>query len=1148
MEFGLDIDMDMTEGHEPAAPVTPAAAAASAAGPLAAMNYSIGNEEMEANKDDMEAMRAFAAKHGMVLAMAGTSPAPAGAAATPGDGYSAEVWAGRQFPAATAAAGAGGAGAGAAAATPAARGNPNPKRSKKRPRKQYNCGHCGVPGHNNRRCPRSHLSKADARRAGHAQAPAAPRPTPAQAARVGPAQAGGATPAAAAVHAPSAPAATPPAAARAPAAAAPARAAAKRQQRIDAIITKLGPSEFPTGVIFYDQEHTGSRRLEDRIIQQSAVAYLFVPGRAGAAPTVVDVSTFDKDSTELRDFQTSMREHKSLRATGTPWMQFADREGVRVNHRAAKIHGWTTAKLDRRRPPPLSQRRMLLSFIKWIETTFPGADQRLCLVGHNSKAADNQFLFHALRREGLHLPPTMVYAFDTYVQARTVLQKHRTDRGLPKKLGKGVCKLGSLHYQLTGKLLEGAHDALADAQGCVPLMHYLEPVWSKGGGFMDWSKLMHDEACRTDTQRLAAAAIRYNANNRIPGDDSDDDLEVPGPPVEGEDEAKVVDGPVGAADEWEPLVEETPIPENTLPRGVINGYMGRMPLTAALKSFDSLWLGVEGILVTETNLYAKQKRSAVIVRHWLQHRIRRRRGSTLAYQRVKSRPWKDVTKRDLRIFFGIIMHKALLFNSGMSTWWSEDSMYSDGSKFTRLMSQTRWQQILRYLHASDSTKLPTQQERDGGAAVDKMYKLRAVLDVAMAAWRADYNPSKFCAVDESMVGFEGRVSFRTVMIKKAHPCGVKWWVLADSSNSYILRIDAKTDRWKATAAHKFEGTDVVIRLCRDADLTDKVIVTDNYFTSMEEMMLLAAAGHKGIGILRTTRAPEMAHFTPADEGNEERGAFKMVRHNETGIVVTTWRDARVVFFMSSAGTGSVGAVKRWIKTKKQHNVVTAPGMVRVYNFMMGPIDRTDQNIQYFTVQRCLNRVRKWWVHMLMYILDLTLHNARILYNDSRSKVEESFKPMDNRVFRVALLNGLYDELVPAVPAPTAPIVAPGYKHHHPSATECKQKTKKGTGERLFRGPCVVCLHDGWTAKVARTNAWCACGKCGAGGDPTQKYHGVFLHLLLGEGEQPHTTCFHRYHHGREFALARQNRGAIVAAKLASQAAAVSARPTKKRRT
>ena len=64
-----------------------------------------------------------------------------------------------------------------------------------------------------------------------------------------------------------------------------------------------------------------------------------------------------------------------------------------------------------------------------------------------------------------------------------------------------------------------------------------------------------------------------------------------------------------------------------------------------------------------------------------------------------------------------------------------------------------------------------------------------MLDYVRSKCENNFKPTKNIAVDEGMIGFRGRLSFRQYMPAKPTKYGIKVWMAADSSNGDVLNFD-----------------------------------------------------------------------------------------------------------------------------------------------------------------------------------------------------------------------------------------------------------------------------------------------------------------------------------------------------------------------
>ena len=73
--------------------------------------------------------------------------------------------------------------------------------------------------------------------------------------------------------------------------------------------------------------------------------------------------------------------------------------------------------------------------------------------------------------------------------------------------------------------------------------------------------------------------------------------------------------------------------------------------------------------------------------------------------------------------------------------------------FNQTMSRDRFQLLTTFLHFNDNEKMSSHCE-------DKIYKIRPILDYLVNKWRELCALGKHIAIDEGMLKWRGRLSFR----------------------------------------------------------------------------------------------------------------------------------------------------------------------------------------------------------------------------------------------------------------------------------------------------------------------------------------------------------------------------------------------------
>ena len=116
----------------------------------------------------------------------------------------------------------------------------------------------------------------------------------------------------------------------------------------------------------------------------------------------------------------------------------------------------------------------------------------------------------------------------------------------------------------------------------------------------------------------------------------------------------------------------------------------------------------------------------------------------------------------------------------------------------QVMKRDRFSLLMKFLHLNDSSLY----KKKGEPGHDPLYKLRPFLTPLIANFQQSYTLHREVSVDESMIGFKGRLGFIQYMPKKPQKWGMKAFVLSDSHNGYMYN-------W-----HLYTGTkNVCTRVC-----------------------------------------------------------------------------------------------------------------------------------------------------------------------------------------------------------------------------------------------------------------------------------------------------------------------------------------------
>lgn len=153
------------------------------------------------------------------------------------------------------------------------------------------------------------------------------------------------------------------------------------------------------------------------------------------------------------------------------------------------------------------------------------------------------------------------------------------------------------------------------------------------------------------------------------------------------------------------------------------------------------------------------------------------------------------------ILMGLV-HLPSLFD-----YWSKDPIFHYQMIASRI-TRTRFLEISKYLHFADNLTLA----QSGTPGYDKLGKIRSILEQLTNQFQSTYNLNKEVAIHEAMIKFKGRSTMKQYLPMKPIKRGLKVWVLADSTNGYVSRLEVYTGKDGSRTEHGL-GANVVTTLC-----------------------------------------------------------------------------------------------------------------------------------------------------------------------------------------------------------------------------------------------------------------------------------------------------------------------------------------------
>ena len=236
----------------------------------------------------------------------------------------------------------------------------------------------------------------------------------------------------------------------------------------------------------------------------------------------------------------------------------------------------------------------------------------------------------------------------------------------------------------------------------------------------------------------------------------------------------------------------------------------------------------------------------------------------------------------------MILNMGIIQLQDLKDYWSTHHT-TNLSFFRSVFSGDRFLQIFGALYVGD----PDSTTKKG--------KIQPLIDRLCAAFEAAHTPDRHVAIDESVISFKGRVSFRQYLKGKPHPWGIKAYVLCESKSGYLQRACIYYGRETELIDRDDLGQTprVVLTLVEQLHHKGYDLYVDRYYTSPT---LAAELTKVGITVTGTLQSNRKGVPTTIKRGRKEPVGTVSAFRSEDGsgdILVLTWMDKRKIIMLST---------------------------------------------------------------------------------------------------------------------------------------------------------------------------------------------------------------------------------------------------------
>jgi hypothetical protein len=312
------------------------------------------------------------------------------------------------------------------------------------------------------------------------------------------------------------------------------------------------------------------------------------------------------------------------------------------------------------------------------------------------------------------------------------------------------------------------------------------------------------------------------------------------------------------------------------------------------------------------------------------------------------------------------------------------------------MPRDRFMNILHCFHLNDNTNYISRGEE----GFDPLFKVRPLLDIANARFNSVYVPERHVAIDEGMVPWKERLSFKQYIPSKPDKFGMKAYVLCESCSGYVCKMDIYTGKdfdpnpnvVGDISVDEGQTYQIVFGLLASCNLLNLgySLYVDNYYSSPRLFESLYNAKTTAVGTVRINRK-EMPLAL-----KQKLKIGEVVVRQRGSLTALKWRDKRDVCVLSTKHAGTFKILFNKIE-RSSGDPRTIPSCVADYNEHMGGVDRSDQLNKYYSITR---KTLKWWKKLALHVINVMITNAYIIYR------KFSVKRMSHYDFRKELVKCL----------------------------------------------------------------------------------------------------------------------------------------------
>ena len=365
--------------------------------------------------------------------------------------------------------------------------------------------------------------------------------------------------------------------------------------------------------------------------------------------------------------------------------------------------------------------------------------------------------------------------------------------------------------------------------------------------------------------------------------------------------------------------------------------------------------------------------------------------------------WQDTTPDEILRLIGLLIYFGFVDVKGGAEWyWSTTTLFH-GLWARSFMSRMRFSALMALLHVVDPLSEP---------AGNKLRKVLGFIDFLKGRFKSLYQPRQHVTIDEHMAKSRHRSGLRQYIRDKPTKWGIKYWVLADSCNAYVVDFNIYAGRAEGGISNHGLGYDVLRKLMWDYENQGYHLFCDNLYSSVTLARHLYERGILYTGTILETRRDFPASLKGGKEWAKKKARGAMRWERDPPVLALQWLDNKVVSMISTSANANdkVQATRKtrvagvWDPQKR----VDQPQIFHDYNHFMNAVDLSNQILATHSVHR---KSMRWWKAVFFDGIDTAVVNSFIIFKEYQRRFPGNERLQcparyDLRDFRVELARNI----------------------------------------------------------------------------------------------------------------------------------------------